>query len=47
MNVQVKTLGVTQLRNKYRYETYPIPGETLIPGGRVERFTLVLDMRHI
>ena len=33
-----------------RYETYLIPGETLIPGGRGEggkRFTLVLDMPHI
>ena len=35
--------------HKSRYETYLIPGETLIPGGRGkgERFTLVLDMRHI
>ena len=30
-----------------RYETYLIPGETLIPGGRGKRFTLVLDMPHI
>ena len=30
-----------------RLETYLIPAETLIPGGRGERFTLVLDMRHI
>ena len=29
-----------------RYETYPIPGETLIPGGRGKRFTLVLDMQY-
>ena len=27
------------------YETFIIPGETLIPGGK--RFTLVLDMPHI
>ena len=31
-----------------RYETYLIPGETLIPGGKGEgkSFTLVLDMPH-
>ena len=31
-----------------RLETYLIPGETLIPGGKGgKRFTLVLDMLHI
>ena len=33
--------------SKSGYETYLIPGETLIPGGRGKRFTLVLDMPHI
>ena len=32
---------------KSRYETYLIPGETLIPGEGGKRFTLVLDMPHI
>ena len=28
------------------YETYLIPGETLIPGGRGKRLGKVLDMPH-
>ena len=45
----VSTLERTAVRYKLggvhtRYETYLIPGETLIPGKGGKRFTLVLDI---
>ena len=47
-NTNVKCDGRNDMHSKMaRLETYLIPGETLIPGGKGKRFTLVLDMPHI